>query len=91
MPDTITETIDTLSDTLDLKTAAKVSGRAVSTLRSWVRAGKLGDLRTPGDRYSPVLIDTIELRGLLATMSSNGGKGNGNGKHKGTSACPQGF
>ena len=57
-------------DKLTLKQAAVLSGKSARTLRRWLQAGVLSDRRAPGDRTSPVVVDTAELRAHLATLSA---------------------
>ena len=57
-------------DKLNLKQAATLSGKSERTLRRWLRSGVLRDRRAPGDRTSPVVVSTAELRAHLATLSA---------------------
>ena len=62
-------TPDKLPETIPLKTAAQISGRSVTTIRRWIREGKLDDKRPAGSsRCSPIKVDTVQLRAFLATL-----------------------
>lgn len=44
-----------------------MAGKSVSTMRAWIRSGKLGDGRVKGDKASPIRVSENELRTLLST------------------------
>jgi len=53
--------INTQERLITLKEAATIAQRSISTIRTWIRAGKLQDMRQAGDRVSPVMVSHSEL------------------------------
>ena len=55
-------------ETLSLREAAAWAGRSKRTLRRWLAAGHLRELRTQGPRGEEIRVHTAELRAHLATL-----------------------
>jgi excisionase family DNA binding protein len=58
-----------ISELLTTTQAAKVAGKNVRTIVSWIHSGKLSASRLPGGR-GPYLIDPDDLSAFLTHMST---------------------
>lgn len=58
-----------IPERLTLREAAHLAGKTEGTVRRWVKAGLLRDLRTAGDRTGQIQLAAAELRAYLASLS----------------------
>lgn len=54
---------------IPLKEAAAIAERSASTVKRWIKDGRLKDHRAPGDKRSPILVDRSQLLAACRTQT----------------------